>query len=122
MVCECVVGLAVTAAREPVADRLAGGGRLWCGAVAASKCGLALEVCGVADDQLRGGDRADARLLQQSRVKRTDQAAELGFVGAGLDLELAGAAAEVAQHREDEPLCLGCTRTSAHPLNATAEL
>jgi hypothetical protein len=60
---ERVVGLAVPAAGEAVADRLAGGRGFWCGAVAASERRFALEARGVADDQLRGGDRSDAGLV-----------------------------------------------------------
>jgi len=62
-----VVGLAVAAAVEAVADRLAGGGRLWGGAVTARERGLALEATGVAGEQLGGGDRPDAGLVQERR-------------------------------------------------------
>jgi hypothetical protein len=93
---EGVVGLAVAAAVEAVANGLAGASGLWCGAVAAGEGGLALEPAGVAGDQLGGGDRSDPGLLEQRRVERTDQAGELGLVGVGLGCEFARATGEIS--------------------------
>src|SRR5215208_384839 len=105
-----------------MADGLAGGGGLGRGAVAARERGFSLEALGVTDQQLWLLRSARLRTRQGGWRRGADELGELVLVGVGLSGEFLGAAGKVAQHREDEPLALGCVGASAHLDQARGEL
>jgi hypothetical protein len=105
------VELAVAAAAEAVADRLAARGGQWCDAGEAGEGGFGADavMVGSGDNQLCGDDRADAGFVEQFGHERSyvvaDLALELvGFCGCGLD-----SSRERAKGEHDREL-VGCTR------------
>jgi hypothetical protein len=121
MVCSALFGLAIAAAREAMADGLAGGRWFGRGAVAARECRLAFHALWVAGQQLGGGDRPDAALVKQRRVKRADHSLQFVLVIAGTRVQVACAAREITEDTEDQLLAVRRADT-AHPHQADGEL
>ena len=98
MVCRGAVELAVAAAAEPVADRLAAGGRDRGDAGEAGEGRLRADASAMrpGDDQLRRHDRADARLVKQLRCERTDVSEDLTLELGGLGGHVLDSAGEAA--------------------------
>src|SRR6266508_6913415 len=73
------VELAIAAAVEAVADRLSRRSGDRCAASEASEGGLASDPAGVGpgDDELRGRERSDARLIEQLRRQRSGELLDL---------------------------------------------
>src|SRR5215211_284404 len=98
------VELPVAAGVEPVAKDEAGGGGDRSGAGEAGKGGVAAEAAAVRprEQHLRGGDRADARLVEQRRREPRYQCLDLALELALLGRERLHAASERAQ-RDQRP-------------------
>jgi hypothetical protein len=116
---QCPVELAVAAAADPVPDGLAAGGGDGGDAGEAGKAGLGAQATAVrpGNEQLRGDDRADARLVEQRRREPTHVGEDLVLELLGLDrcgLDPTGEAAQDEPSRELVPASrLGAAQPAA---------